>query len=93
MKIKVNEFVFDDSQLVIGTAKANKEPIYFELTRVVLRDLGPNGPSAYDATIVNAVPRGYIHAVGTFGPWDTESPGGINSYRAVYIRSCGPEHD
>ena len=25
--------------------------------------------------LTNAVPKGEIHAVGTFGPWDTETPG------------------
>jgi hypothetical protein len=29
----------------------------------------------YDATLINAIPKGDIHAVGTFGPWDTEAPG------------------
>jgi hypothetical protein len=37
--------------------------------------VGPNHPWKYDATLVNAVPKGNIHAVGTFGPWNTESPG------------------
>jgi hypothetical protein len=75
VKIKVNEIVVDDSRLIIGTAKPNKDPKNFELRHIVLRDLGPNGPSPYEATLVNAVPQGSIHAVGTFGPWDTESPG------------------
>ena len=37
--------------------------------------VGPNAPLRYDATLTNAVPKGQIHAVGTFGPWDTEAPG------------------
>ena len=37
--------------------------------------MGPNDPWAYDATLTNAVPRGEIHSTGTFGPWQTESPG------------------
>src|SRR5665213_1744952 len=75
IKIVVEEIVCDDSKLVIGTAKPNKDPKVFELKRIVMRNVGPKSPWNYDATLVNAIPRGDIHSVGTFGPWDTESPG------------------
>lgn len=75
IKIVVDELVFDDSKLVIGTAKPNKDPKVFELRRIVMRNVGAKSPWKYDATLVNAIPRGDIHAVGTFGPWNTESPG------------------
>ena len=65
----------DDSKLVIGTDKPNKDPKVFELKRIVMRDVGPERPWDYDATLVNAVPEGDIHAIGTFGPWNVESPG------------------
>jgi hypothetical protein len=75
IKILVDEFVCDDSRLVIGTDKPNKDPKIFELSHIVLHDVGPNAPWPYDAKLINAVPKGEIHAVGTFGPWDTETPG------------------
>jgi hypothetical protein len=75
IKIVVDRTVFDDSQLVIGTDKPDKDPKVFALKHIVLRDVGPNSPSPYDATLTNAIPTGDIHAVGTFGPWNTESPG------------------
>ena len=75
IKIVVDEFVCDDSRLVIGTDKPNKDPKIFELSHIVLHDVGPNAPWPYEAKLINAVPKGEIHAVGTFGPWDTESPG------------------
>jgi hypothetical protein len=75
IKIVVDEIICDDSQLVIGTDKPDKDPKIFELKHIVLHNLGPNSPSPYDATLTNAVPRGEIHATGTFGPWDTETPG------------------
>jgi hypothetical protein len=75
IKIEVDQIVCDDSRLVIGTAKPDKEPRLFELKHIVLHDVGPNAPWPYDATLTNAVPTGDIHAVGTFGPWNTESPG------------------
>jgi hypothetical protein len=45
------------------------------MRRIVMRNVGPNAPWEYDATLVNATPRGYIHANGTFGPWNNDSPG------------------
>jgi hypothetical protein len=74
-KIVVDEIVFDDSRLIIGTSKPDKDPKDFEMSRIVMRNVGPNAPWRYDATLVNAIPRGNIHATGTFGPWNNESPG------------------
>jgi hypothetical protein len=75
IKIVVDQIVFDDSKLVIGTSKPDKEPKDFELSRIVMRDVGPTRPWDYDATLVNAIPTGDIHAKGTFGPWNNDSPG------------------
>ena len=75
IKIVVDEIVFDDSKLVIGTSKPNKDPQNYELSHIVMRDVGPTKPWEYDATLVNAIPTGDIHAKGTFGPWDNDSPG------------------
>jgi len=75
IKIVVDEIVFDDSKLVIGTSKPDKEPQDFELSHIVMRDVGPTRPWNYDATLVNAIPTGDIHAKGTFGPWNNDSPG------------------
>lgn len=75
IKIVVDEIDCDDSRLIIGTAKPDKDPKEFDLQHIVMRNVGPNDPWRYDATLVNAIPTGDIHAVGTFGPWVNESPG------------------
>jgi hypothetical protein len=75
IKIVVDEIVCDDSKLVIGTMKLDKDPKDFELSHIVMRNVGPDVPWNYDATLVNAIPKGNIHATGTFGPWDNDSPG------------------
>jgi hypothetical protein len=75
IKILVDDLVVDDSRLVIGTDKPDKDPKLFELKHIVLHDVGSKSASPYDATLTNAVPTGDIHATGTFGPWDIESPG------------------
>ena len=75
IKILVDEIVFDDSKLIIGTIKPDKDPKDFEMSRIVMRNVGPDEPWKYDATLVNAIPKGDIHATGTFGPWNNDSPG------------------
>ena len=75
IRIVVDEIVFDDSKLVIGTLKPDKDPLDFEMSHIVMRNVGPDAPWNYDATLVNAIPKGDIHAKGTFGPWNNDSPG------------------
>lgn len=75
IKVTVDEIVFDNSKLIIGTIKPDKDPKEFEMSHIVMRNIGPDAPWNYDATLVNAIPKGNIHATGTFGPWENESPG------------------
>jgi hypothetical protein len=75
IKIVVDQIICDNSELVIGTAKPNKSPKVFSLKHIVLHDFGSATPWPYEATLTNAVPRGDIHATGSFGPWNRESPG------------------
>ncbi len=75
IKIIVGQILCDNSSLIIGTAKPGKDPKRFDLEHIVLHDLGSDKAWPYDATLTNAVPRGDIHAVGTFGPWNLGSPG------------------
>ena len=75
IKIVVDQILCDNSQLVIGTTKPGAEPKTFDLQHIVMHDFGSSTPWPYDATLTNAIPRGDIHATGTFGPWNRESPG------------------
>jgi len=75
IKILVDEITCDNSRLIIGTSKPDKDPKDFELKHIELHNVGPNAPWRYDATLTNAIPRGQIHAAGTFGPWQTDNPG------------------
>ena len=75
LKITVDHFLCEDSELVIDNGNPIKEPKRFALERIELWEIGPEAPWRYEATLVNAIPRGDIHAIGTFGPWITESPG------------------
>jgi hypothetical protein len=75
IEISVDEIDFTDSRLIIVNGNPNKDPKDFELRHIILKNLGPNAPSSYEATLTNAIPKGEIHATGTFGPWNPESPG------------------
>jgi hypothetical protein len=75
IEVKVDHFLIDQSELVIDNGNPAKDPKRFELTRIELSRLGTDEPQSFDATLVNAIPRGDIHATGAFGPWLTESPG------------------
>ena len=75
IQIVVDKIVCDNSRLVIGTNKPNKDPKVFELKHVEMRDVGPNAPWLYTAILVNAIPKGNIDATGSFGPWVNDSPG------------------
>lgn len=74
-EIRVDEIVCDDSRLVIETLKPGKQAKEFELRHIAMQDVGQDAPWAFDATVVNAVPKGDIQTSGTFGPWVNESPG------------------
>ncbi len=68
IKIVVDTIICEKSRLMIGTTNPGKEPKNFELKHIQMHNVGPNVPWQYDAMLANAVPRGDIHAVGTFGP-------------------------
>jgi hypothetical protein len=75
IEVLVDEIVCDNSRLVIGNSKPDKEPKTFALRHIELHNVGPKEPWRYQATLTNAIPRGEIQATGTFGPWRTDNPG------------------
>ena len=62
------------AKLVIENKVPDKEPRTFDIARVDLTDVGAQQPFAYDAELINPVPRGDIHATGHFGPWQSDAP-------------------
>ena len=75
IKIVVDDLIFDNSRLILQNINPEKDPKVWILQHITAHDLGPYKPLRYDALLSNAIPRGEIHATGTFGPWNTESPG------------------
>jgi hypothetical protein len=78
IEISADQIICTNSHILIESSKPGKDPKNFVLQKVVLEDVGRGIPLHYDATLINAIPRGNIQATGTFGPWNPESPGDSN---------------
>jgi hypothetical protein len=74
MSIVVDHFVCKDTKLVINTAKPGKAPLEFEISHLIMKDIGPDQPLRFEAMLVNPKPVGDIHSTGTFGPLNDSSP-------------------
>ncbi|MES2391367.1 MAG: hypothetical protein V4555_06990 [Acidobacteriota bacterium] len=74
IELLVDRIVCDDAKIYIETDKPGKDPLEFDVKRVVLRDVGAAQPFLYDAELTNPKPVGEIHATGHFGPWQSEEP-------------------
>jgi hypothetical protein len=74
IKIIVDKFVGDDVQLIVNTLKPGKLPLEFDIVKLKMRSVGPDGPMHFDADLTNPKPVGNILSSGSFGPWQTDSP-------------------
>ena len=75
IKIVVDQVLIQDVRLLIGASKPGKLPLDFEISRIVLHNVGPGRPMQFSATLVNPKPVGNIQSSGYFGPFQQESPG------------------
>jgi hypothetical protein len=75
IKIVLDQIICNESRLTVQTIKSDKDPKRFELKHIELHNMGVNAPWGYRAILTNAVPRGEIQSTGSFGPWNTDSPG------------------
>src|SRR5215467_8590398 len=74
IKIYVHQFVCEDAQLVINTAKPDKLPLEFDIDRLKMMGIGPGQPLQFEANLINPKPVGNIATRGSFGPWQADSP-------------------
>jgi hypothetical protein len=74
MAIFVDEFVCEDTKLVINTLKPGKPPLEFAIGNLKMKDIGPSQPFHFEATLVNPKPVGDIQSSGYFGPLTEDSP-------------------
>jgi hypothetical protein len=74
IKIYVDEFFCENTQLVINTLVPGKLPVEFDISKLGMRQIGPGQPLRFDATLTNPKPVGDIHSTGLFGPWQADDP-------------------
>ena len=72
--LAVDQFVCEDTELIIHTSKPGKKPLVFQIGHLEMKEIGPGQPLRFDATLINPTPKGNIKSVGTFGPFREDSP-------------------
>src|SRR6266581_6936388 len=74
VKIYVDEFLCEQTHLVINTLKPDKLPLEFDISNLEMGRIGPGQPLRFTATLVNPKPVGAIQSDGLFGPWQADDP-------------------
>lgn len=74
LPILIDHVHAQDASITLLRAQPEKRPLVYQLHHLDIRNLSFLAPAEFDATLTNAVPRGEIHAQGTFGPWDSNNP-------------------
>jgi hypothetical protein len=71
----VDEILSDRTTLVILPKNPEKDPLQFDIHRLVMHEVGLDRPADFHATLTNAKPPGEIAVEGKFGPWRTDDAG------------------
>jgi hypothetical protein len=71
----IDRLTSTDARLVIIPGKKDKPPKVWQIHQLAMRSLSFDRPMPFNATLTNAVPPGEIHTSGSFGPWQSETPG------------------
>jgi hypothetical protein len=74
MSIAADEFVCQDTRVVINTVRPGKAPLDFDISDLKMKDIGPALPFRFDAVLINPKPVGDIQSTGQFGPLNEEAP-------------------
>ena len=73
-QIIIDRFEAPDTILKLYSSKPHKPPKEFLIHELAMNSVGSNQTIPYNATLTNPIPKGEIHAQGTFGPWDVPHP-------------------
>jgi hypothetical protein len=65
----------EDAELLIFSNKPGKEPLDWEIHKLVLTEVGLNEAFFFRGNLTNAKPKGEIRTRGKFGPWNINDPG------------------
>jgi AsmA-like C-terminal region len=70
IRMIVDQFLCTDAKLLVNTSKPGKAPLQFDITTLLMRDVGPGEPMPFAAVLTNPKPVGDIRSTGVFGPLD-----------------------
>jgi hypothetical protein len=73
--VTVAEIECDRTVLLIFSNKPGKDPLDWDIHRLVLTEVGLNKSFFFRGTLTNAKPKGEIETRGQFGPWNIDVPG------------------
>ena len=68
VRMIADQFVCTDAKLLINTSKPDKPPLEFDITTLLMKDVGPGQQLPFAAVLTNPKPLGEIRSTGTFGP-------------------------
>jgi hypothetical protein len=74
ISIVVDQFHSETAMLIINTNRPDKLPLDFDIQNLWMKDIGPDRPLTFTATLVNPKPVGDIDSKGEFGPFNPEKP-------------------
>jgi hypothetical protein len=72
--ITVGRIECTDAKVTLETTKPGKKPLEFEISSIVLTDVGAKKPLNYTAVLRNPKPVGDVRSTGHFGPWQKDNP-------------------
>jgi hypothetical protein len=72
--IVIATVVSEHAVLRILRRESGKPPRLFQIFRLDMKNVGADDPWPFRASLTNPTPPGDIETVGTFGPWNTETP-------------------
>jgi len=73
--VTVTQIECDRTVLLVFSNKPGKDPLDWDIHRLVLTEVGLNKSFFFRGTLTNAKPKGEIETRGQFGPWNIAVPG------------------
>jgi hypothetical protein len=70
----IDEITADGTTLKTLPKDPKKDPLVWQIQRLMLHSAGASSQLTFQATLVNAKPPGEIESSGKFGPWQAEQP-------------------
>ncbi len=93
MTIFVDRFACEDTRLLINTSKPGKPPLEFAIGNLRMKDIGPDQPLQFDATLVNPEASGRHSIHGSLRTLATRQSSRHAGSRGLFLYQRRPEHN